>query len=719
MNSIANWIARWRNTLLLVALISAILPACYLPKVQIDNSFEVWLPRNRTEFNRYQEFLKKYGSDEFVVVAMDLDDPFQDQALKYQEHLSLALEALPHVDRVWSLPALAHALYPAGSDWKEKARIHPFLKNLVLGPDGKTAGIFIWFKDMKGAVARRSTMAAVYDTVKANRMPGVETHLAGAPWMNATLDRVSAHDSAIFLPLAITICVVSLVLLLRSMAGVLAAMCAVGVSATWTVGLMVMTGHALNAVTSVMPTLHFVLGLSNGIRLVSRYQDHLLRTDDRALAMERTLRELLLPLLFMSITMVVGFLSLLSSELIPVSELGVFSAVGLLIAFFSNAMIVPGLLTWLPVKPRGGAIVEGHTQHWSSRTGTAVARHPVLVLVISLILLAGSAFLLPQIKTESNVLKFFPDESELAQDYAFIGKRLTGFYSIELDIRCSPELGYRVLDQIKKFDKEASQWPHVVRVDHIGKTDLLPKQVTAQPGGGSGIFQGLADRFYSETDTDVSFRVCLLVNAMGSQEYYPLLSKTREQLKKLMPDGAVWELTGVISLLNDAQNELVDTQLRSFATAFGIIIAMMALLFFSVRAALASILPNLLPIFLTFGWMVLFHINLDAATVMIASVAIGIAVDNTIYFLARYRDERSLAPDRISALGATFNSIGAPIVFTSIVASAGFGILAFAQFQPLVYFGILTAITMMTALAGSLFLAPVCVYFSRVWEKPK
>ncbi len=717
MSPLIAFLTKHCRIIAVLALLSVVIPACYLPGLYIDNSIEVWLPRGSESYRRYQNFLKQYGSDEFIVVAAAVEDPFASETLKLQRQLAASLSKVDGVDRVWDLPSLSDALWGGKAGWEQEARRSPFLRNMVLGPDGKTVGMFIWLKSLHGPSARRHTVEGIEAAASALRRPGFETHLAGAPRMNVALDRASAHDSAIFLPLAIAICVIALALMLRSLSGILAPMLAVGVSATWTLGLMAMTGHSLNVVTTVMPTLHFVLGLSNGIRLVSRYQAHFAQTNDNASAARATLRELMLPLLFMSLTMAVGFLSLLGADIEPIVELGCFSAIGLLIAFLSNILVVPGVLSLFqrPCVQRAGA---GQT-HWSTVLGMAIVRRKGLAVIAALFLFLLCMLAIPRIQAESNVLNFFPKDSEIARDYEFIGQRLSGFYTVEMDIRCDEALAYNTIDGMKRLDRMLTGQPGVVRVDHIGKMDQLGNQAhSAALGAGTSPFSGLAERFYGENDGQVCLRLCILVNAMGSSEFYPLLSTIRDDATKTLPHGATWNVTGIVSLLNDSQSALIDTQIRSFASAFGIVILMIGLLFFSIRAACASVLPNLLPIACTFAWMGLRGIRLDAATVMIASVAIGIAVDNTIYFLARYRDEKLNGQDSRAAVEATFNSVGQPIVFTSLVAAAGFSILAFAQFQPIVHFGLLTAVTMLTALVGALVLTPACAQLVRAWERP-
>ena len=715
MDKLCALLSRHCRLVAILSLASVVVPALYLPRLQIDNSIEVWLPHGSAEFKRYQSFLKKYGSDEFVIVAAKVADPFAQETIEKQRKLAERLRKIEEADKVWDMPGLSDELWRGAPGWQDEARKSPFLRNLVLGTNGKTIGIFVWLKNLHGPQARKIAIEKIQAAVLDVAGPDFETHLAGAPRMNVALDSASAHDAAIFMPLAIGICVLTLVFMLRSLAGVAAPMCAVGVSAAWTVGLMVMTGHSLNVVTTVMPTLHFVLGLSNGIRLASRYRANLDATKVAEIAVRGTLRELLIPLLFMSLTMAIGFLSLLSSDLEPIKELGLFSAAGLMIAFLSNILIVPGVLLMLmPAarKLKAGSEYAGK-RHWSVGPAVGSARRPWTAIAAASLVLTACVAVLPRLKTESNVLKFFPDDSDVARDYAFIGENLTGFYTVELDVRCEEgAAAYETLDGIRRLDKDLRGQPGIVRIDHVGKTDDLPKSA-----GGGALLAGLTDRFQHQDGSTVSFRVCILVNAMGSAEFYPLLESIRYSAERQIPLSAQWDLTGVVALLNDAQRSLIDTQIKSFASAFGVVVLMMALLFRSLRAALASILPNLLPIMLTFACMALFRIHLDSATVMIASVAIGIAVDNTIYFLARYRGEMRGGKDAPEAVAAAFESIGDPIAYTSIVAAAGFAILAFAQFRPLIYFGVLTALTMLTALCGTILIAPACVRALKVWER--
>lgn len=717
MTALIRFLSTHAQVLAILALLSAIYPASFLPRLQTDNAVEVWLPQKSEAYRVYEKFTQRYGSDEFIVIAAETSAPFSPETLELQTRLAQKLRAIAGVDRVWDLPSLCAALWQNTPGWQDKARASAFLRSMILGRDERTVGLFVFLKKMSGPGAQKACVEKIESAAASVNTPDFKTHLAGAPRMSVALDNASQRDSAVFLPLAILVCVVALFAMMRDLPGVVAPMCAVGVSAAWTVGLMVMTGHTLNIVTVVMPTLHFVLGLSNGIRLASRFSSNSLRFSSPQEAIRETLRELIAPLFFMSFTMAVGFLSLLSSELAPIHELGLFSAIGLMIAFLSNILIVPGVLLTLRKFQRANPSTQSST-HWSARTGLYMAQNRWRVLLGSLLLIAVCVLLMPRLKTESNVLNFFPVDSSVARDYRFVGERLSGFYSVEVDIQCAPDDTYEAIEAMKRLERAVAKEPGVVRVDHMGRTSEISKLLkTVSETAADSPFSGLADRFFSEGDDKNSMRMCVLVNVMGSAQFYPLIHSIEIHAKNLLPANVTFYTTGIVPLLNDAQNALIHTQVQSFAIAFGIIVGMMGLLFWSVRAALVSILPNLLPILLTFAYMAVRNIPLDTATVMIASVAVGISVDNTIYFLARYREEKRAGHDSNTAIENTFNTIGTPIIFTSLVAAAGFSILAFANFGPIVYFGILTSATMLTALLTALFLTPACVRLFHLWEK--
>ncbi len=718
MDRLARFLADRSRLLTVLVAASLVAPALLLPGLRIDNSVEVWLRRGHPALEQYGRFLARYGSEEYVMVALESDRPTSPESLKEQSALAAELTKVPGVDRVVDLQGTARALFGARNDWTAEARRHPLIRNLLLGPDERTVGILLWLRRLEGPGARREAVQAIRDVLTRSGLAG-RAHLAGTPVMNVALDEASRRSSMIFLPLAVAVAALLLALVFRGLAGGVVPMFAAFAAVLWVLAAMVLAGRTLNMVTVTLPSLLFILSLSSTIHLASRLASHRQAGLDMQPALRRTVRELILPTFLSSITTAVGFLSLMYSDMGPVRDMGLFSAVGLMVAFAVAMLAGPGGLWLLSGRPRQASV---GVQGWLARSGNLVAARPRLAAAASLGLLGACAACLPLLRVESNVLKFFPDDSPIARDYAFVSERLTGLYTIEIDASAERSDEAALRKALARLGREIEQRPEVARVDEYSRFQPLLESlalvapVLGRPAG-ADMLEDLAGRFRREEGPRVHLRASILVRAMSSGEFYGLIEDIRARAGAALGPSN-WELTGVVWLLNDVQQALVQTQVSSFAVASLVVLGMIGLLLRSARAMAGSVVPNLLPIFSAFAVMALAGIPLDSGTVMIASIAIGIAVDDTVHFLTRFRAERQagLAPGE--AIAATFDKVGPALVFTSVIAACGFAILALAEFRPIRYFGGLTALTMLAALAGDLYVLPAMVRLIAPWRKP-
>lgn len=721
MNRLIDIIARRSRWLAIAAIVSAAVPLYFVSQIKIDNSIEVWLHSDSSEYKIYRDFLDRFESEEFIVIATEMDNPFSDEAIALQQELSAELKKVEGVARVLDLPGVCSMIWNDKRLWKDRAQNSMFLNNLLLSQDGRTIGVIVWLKRFEDPSQRRKTVEAIESAVDQFAKSGFHLHLAGTPLMNVELDRGSQKASALFLPVALGVSVLVLALMLKSISGVIAPMCAVGVTTAWTIGIMGITGRTMNMVTVVLPSLLFILSLSSGIHITSRFFATFAHIGDRGRTVRTVLQELVRPIFLSSVTTSVGFASLMISDMKPVADFGLFASIGMLLSFLFNLTIVPGVLSLLHA--RVVRVSSRAKPHWSSRTGAVMANRRWLVCTASAILLAVCVFASTKSKVESNVLKFFPDDSKISQDYAFVGNKLTGFYTVELECKTDRANESMALESTQRLAEIISNRKEVARVIPSGDIANLLSNIGMAGFDMFGIaspvklFEDMVGRYRLEDDNMLSLRMSVLINVMDSSGFYELLDFIRTQANKTLGSQIKYNITGVVPLLNDVQKSLIDTQIQSFSIAATIILVMIAIFMRSVRAALASIIPNLLPVFAMFTFMVLFGIVLDAATVMIASVAIGIAADDTIHFLSHYRRQKAEGLPAIEAVATTFSKVGRAIVFTSIVSAAGFSILCLAQFKPIAYFGILTAVTMLMAMADDLFVLPAFVRICKLWEK--
>lgn len=717
LKAIADRIARHCRLLAAVAILSVALPAWWLQDLETYNDIESWLLRDTPEYAEYEAFLDTFGSEEYVIAVATMDDPFSAEAIERQDRLARKLEDLDGVDGVLSIPRFARSVWSEGADWRAEAAETPFLRDLLLGRDGKTVGVLAWFRPIETKFDRRRTVEAIEAIAAAESGPGFELRLAGTPLVNVALNRTCVRDLTLLVPLALAVAVAVLVIIFRTVAQVLAPLLTILITVAWTAGLMAATGATLNMVTVTLPPLLTVLVLSNGIHLSSRFADHLAAYGDKREAARRTLRELVRPALLASVTTAAGCASLIVAEMQPVKEMGTFAAIGILIGLVMNLTIVPGVLATIPWKARPPS---HRWKHWSSRTGRAVTRHWRIVVPVSVAAVAACAFGISRITVEPHVLRFLPKHSEVKRDYTYINRNLTGFYTVEIEARTDVDHEDAVLDAMDRLAESLGERPDVARTIHIGQ--IVPYIERAilmgSTGGETGRFlNDIRDRFRQRNDDRVVLRQSIIIREHKAIKVRELVDACTEQSAGQMPEEADVTITGIVRLIKQAELGLVRTQIKSFSLAAGVSLLLIGLLYRSFRAFGAAIVPNLLPVVGTFALMASLRIPLDVATVMIASVSIAIAVDDTVHFLERYQESRRKGADAAESAAGAFAKAGRAMVFTSIVAAAGFAILSLSSFVPMANLGVLAGIAMMTALAGDLFVLPATARLVNLWAR--
>jgi len=718
-NRLMPMLVRHCRWLALVCLCSVVLPVHWLRNARVDNSIEVWIGTGSAEYDTYKSFLNKYGNEEFIIIAAETEDPLSEDALAFQKDLAERLRQVDDVDGVLDISKAASLFARSAADWKELLHNNVLFRNLLLGADGRTFGLIAWLRQIEDPAERKLAVAKIESAVAAVSADGQEVHLAGTPLLNVALDRGSQNASRRFLPVALAVSVAILAVMLRRVSGVMAVICAVGVTTIWTIGLMVLAGKTFNMVTVTLPSLLAVLALSGGIHIASRFQTLLADTGDRRGALGQALGEVLPPVLLSNVTTAVGFGSLMISDMKPVVDFGQFAAVGMLLSFLFNATVVPGMLSWLPM---GTVTASATPPHWTASIGRAVVARKVAVLLVAFAVSAVSILLMTKVRVESNVLKFFPNDSRISRDYQFVADKLTGLYTIELDASTELSKGSILLKEIEQLGTQLLARPEVAQVIHYRNIatclDAVPRPAfMATATASENPLRRMQRKYLHTQDGQLSSRMSILVRAMASTDFYALTDFADKQAAQTLHQPATYALTGVVPLLNSAQRSLVRTQIRSFALAAGLVLVLIGLFLRSIRAVAVALLPNLLPIFCLFAAMGMLGIPLDAATVMIAGVAIGIAADDTVHFLSCFRREKQSGADSSVAIGRTFEKAGAAITFTSVVAAAGFAILLMAEFRPIQYFGLLAGITMITAWIGDVFVLPACVTTLRLWER--
>ena len=670
-----------------------------LRNADINNSVEAWLDSSSKPYLDYKEFTGRYGSDEFIVVATETDSPLSDDTLISQYDLADAVRSIKGVDRVIDASSMV-SVSPFGTRHIQRRKF----KNLLIGGKSNCIGMFLFIEKDLSPADLKELPSEIKEILKREEFRHLKTHVAGTLIMNDELDRSSERSAALLVSAAFILSLILLIIILKDYRMVLSSIAAALSASLLSASLPLLFGVRYNMILIIMPPLIFILTLSGTIHIILRYRDKVEKNYSCRKAAYSALNTLILPVFYTCITTSAGFFSLTLSSMRAVVEFGLFSAAGIFLSFFSVIIITPGVLILLKANLNSNSHIRLH------RISPAVTewalRHRKSVLFAGCMLTAVSILLMSHIKIESDVLSFLPENSVVKKDFQYISSNLTGLSSVEIEIR-TEEGDATLLKKISSDLKyDIMKNPSIAKVIDCSFFNIGINNPDPEISDMIDVFP--VDNFFFSNGDLKACRLSVLVFPTSSTAYKDIITFIQEQLEKDLPKGVQFTVTGIVPLLNGVQSNLVKTQIRSFTFALLLILFLIALCLKSFTAAAEAFLPNLLPPLIMFALMSLSGIPINAATVMAAGIAIGIAVDDTIHFLAEFHIHNKHYPVK-QALILTASQTGRAVMVTSVIISSGFAVLMLASFKPVAYFGLLCGTAVITALLADIMLLPVII----------
>ena len=720
----------FRNSVALFLVILSLIAIPFALRVQVDNRIERFLGSQNEDAVNYERFRQTFGNDEFVLAAYSGKDLFEEEALDLQLDVLERVESVPHVVEVRGIPQIYRDLFGAEDPEAlcQEFLSTPFYKGYLISEDA-SVGCYLIETSTRNASQELSILISnIRKALVPLQQEGFQVRLVGHPVLHAKMEEVTNREAIRTFPIALVCSVVVLIFLFRSIKATVVCLICMTVTVLLTVGLMGFLGATLSMVTSSLPMLLWVLALANLIHILRRYEEDRSQGASIQADIASALRQTALPCTIAMVTTAVGFSSLLAATMEPIRELGVFAAAGLLISLIVSLSLGPFLVEKLRV-PGLGSLVETE-KRWTLSLGKFSLTHRRVTLLLTAALLLLSLSCLPSITLESNVLTFLPDDSETVQSYNFVSERLTGLYALEamvsvpqgwLDESAWPALE-GLEDQFERlgrgvggpsgsvaavvspldFLKKLNQWDHDLQLSEY----RLPEN-----GGEAERLLGLLEE---ETQEDLTrlvtrdgtrLRFSILIRDTDSAHFIQMANQV-EALLGGLPEPMSGVATGSVLQVSEMQLSLVKTQARSLFFAFLSVFICILIGLRSWRLTLVSVLPNLMPILCTFGLMAMVEITLNPATVMVASISLGIAVDDAIHVLNAYQHLRCGGLSSSDAVRRALVRVGPAITTTTATACIGFFAMSRSAFAPIRYFGVLTGFAMVLALAGNLFLVP-------------
>ena len=580
--------------------------------------------------------------------------------------------------------------------------------------------------------------------------PGDEIYAVGSPVMKVQGTRHQRRDLRRLLPCTIVVVALVLFLAFRSAVGVVIPLGTVLVSVVWTFGLMALLGVPLTVITLIIGPLLIAVGNCYAMHIVAHYYEAAGRPTGRLELAARALESCFLPVLLAGLTTVVGFLSVAISRLPSIREFGVFSSFGILCSLFASLTIAPCVLRYLPVPARPSPDARGQrTRHatlidrFLHAVGRFDAEQGRLITVLGVAAVGAALLGCAFIRVNTNYAGFFRPGDPVRVNARRMHRELAGAtpLSIVVDARNAPVARTSDDDEWRGPFTDPKLLAFLLDIERFLGTLRVADGPDAAPGIDKAVsiadqiqlmfhsFSGdtarelpetraaveeLLDFFYKREDAEkyvsqdfAQANIYVRTHHTSSRVLADLVSRIETYTDAHRPEGVRVAVTGETILITRAADEIALGQVRSLAIAVAVIFTLMAILFTSAKAGLLSIVPNAIPIVGTLGLMGWLGVDLNAGTSLVATVALGIAVDDTIHYMTGFNQEVRRLGDQTRAMLLTLYLRGKAITFTSVALCLGFLVLAASQFAPNAAFGYLTAIAMVTALLGDLVVLPV------------
>ena len=734
--------------IILISLVSLVF-FVNLKDLRLDYRFENFFPENDPDLVYYYDFVNEFETDNdfFIVGIKNNNGIFKQEFLQKLEALTDTLRKIEFINSIKSPTSLKFPVAgPFGvitvpyihTDKPEfyktdSARIYES-ENLVgslFSEDGKIVSIQLKHEEELVKSQIDQLVLNVENTVASFDFD--ETHIVGKIRGQHYFTEQMIFELLLFVGISIILVSLFLYFSFRAFWGVWVPFLVIGFSVLWLLSLLSFINKPINLLTTLLPTILFVVGISNVVHILERFIYELRNKAEKLKAIKIAFKEVGLATFLTSFTTAVGFFTLNTSNILPVKEFGTYTAIGVLISFVLAFTLLPSVLV-IAKKPE--ITKKGSEVHfWTNKLAGLFAwllpnRRNVLAGFLGLIVISGIGISL--LKVDNFFIEDWVVKDEIRDDYRFFEKQFSGFRPFDIAIWVKDSStsfnDYEVLKELEIID---------VEIKKTYKTKFVVSPLNFVKIANQSIHGGKSE-YYKIPDTEKEYKSLIskfrnfksptiksFVNQSAKKARFSakiidyggakmnLLNQDIENSlqQKLNPKLIGFQLTGMPYLVDKNNKNLSTNLIIGLLIAFLIVAVLMGLLFKSFSMIIVALIPNILPLGLIAAFMGYFGIDLKIATSIIFTIAFGIAVDDTIHFMSKYRIELNKNKDKLYALKRTFLQTGKAIVVTSIILSSGFFILILSQVTSSFYIGLLISLTLLFALICNLVLLPVLILY--------
>ena len=718
-----------KRTLLLIGL-TTLLFSIFIPTLKLDFTVEDLFSEYDASAKEYARFKNDFGrEDNFITLIYKTQNPFSKSLYIELEELIFQIEDLSEIENIVSLFTISDIdsnawigdIYDEG--WNEKKvqsalkfiQKDPVLGNRVLSENLQYGSIILTLKKTSNNHSDRTKVIEKIKDLTMNSSP--EWVFSGITVLRTEFVKLMLKDNLIFVPLISLILIIALWFIFRNWVHVFLPLLTVSISVIWLLGLMGLLGLSVNIMNYIVPSILFIIAIGDAIHIQARFKENLSKNKtDPHQAMIKTMVEMSKVIFLTSLTTSIGFLALASASIPILQEFGMEIAIGVMIAWLVSISIVPcGIILFKGFNYQSTQPFNKFL-HWLSDT---IILKPWLFIIIPSIISAFFISKIMDLSTDASLLDDLRPNNQLYKDLKFTEKYFGGVLPLEVLLKINS-------DTLVNFDnfKSLEVFSYLEKIESVLKAEIpngrflsfldilnsakrlqLGKNISDQELIDLILKDQLKNKNKIISDDQKTLRISGIIENKTSLEMENIYNKL-DALSKELPKYLSISYTGTTVVALKTNKYLVKALSNSLSIALILISIILAFMFRSKSILFASLLTNLIPIFTMIGILAWFDIPLRVPTAFTFSVALGIAVDDSLHFLLRFKRELSKGLSRKKAIKNTIMNTGAALMITTTVLVSGFLCLLLSAFLPSFQFGLLSAAMIGTALICDLTLLP-------------
>jgi len=713
-------------------------------KQGFDYDFEKFFPPDDTETDFFEGFRNEFGNDyDFLLIGLTSKTNIYDTA--FLQKVNTLCDSLAVLQNVKDVKSLTNLRIPviSGGGFLNKRFVHldndsllkldsvklnqtKELEGSFISTDQKTTCIFLQTKDRMAKKPSDKLIREIEATVASFNFH--EYHLAGKIKAQQVYLTRMEKEIIFFISIAAVIVIIFLALTFQSFSNVLVPFCVVILSVTWQLGIMHFVGKKIDILTMLLPTILFIVGMSDVIHILSKYMEELRAGHPKKSALLKTLKEVGWATFLTSFITALGFFTLITANISPIREFGIYTGIGVLLAYFLSITLLPAVLILLP-PPK---IVENpkFDQWWNKvlhRQLLAVFRNRKKILIISSVIFVTGGSGIYFLKVNNLLLEDLSPKEPLRQEFLFFEKNFSGGRPFEMMVEAKGTkdiLSYESIKEIEALENLASEKFHL---GFIQSPVALLKLCNRSFNSGLNAYYklpaneeehnklikqikeyGVMKESIFNTLISKDFKRCRISGKMHDLGSYRV-RKMEADFEKSLPllSHVQYRLTGSARLVDQNISYLAINLMQGLGSGIIIVAFIFGLMYRSWKMILIALSVNIIPMVIIAGIMGYLGIDIKVSTSMIFTIAFGIAEDDTIHFLSRFQIERHNGRTVLYAIKRSFLSTGKAMILTSIVLCAGFVTMITSSFMSVYYIGLLLSLTLFIALIADLCLLPI------------